>query len=104
MINPNYLAIKNAHPRDKLVTFEEVGHKYTVDGDDDYMSVTTWNHKHFEEFNPDAAIKMMKKQGRNSTPLFCKETTLIIILFGVIISSLLPQTTARRPPSVRVGK
>ena len=61
MINPDYLAKKNAHPRDKLVTFEEVGHKYTVDGDDDYMSVTTWNHKHFEEFNPDAAIKMMKK-------------------------------------------
>ncbi len=61
MLNPSYLSNKNSHPRDKLVTFEEIGHKYTVDGNDDYMSVTTWNHIHFEEFNPVAAINCMRK-------------------------------------------
>ena len=28
----DYLAIKNAHIRDKNISFEEEGHKYTVNG------------------------------------------------------------------------
>ena len=74
MLNPTYLASKNEHPRDKQVKFEEIGHKYTVDGDDSFMSVTTWNHSHFEEFNANAAINCMKKgrKWNNSHEMFGK--------------------------------
>ena len=67
---PTYLANKNAHPRDKNITFDEGPHIYTIavpnnDGttsyDSGYTSVTTWNHSHFPHFDPDAIItKMMK--------------------------------------------
>ena len=55
---PNYLAILNAHPRDKDITFEEGPHIYTVCGDrGGYTSVTTWNHHHFSDFDADSTIK-----------------------------------------------
>ena len=54
---PNYLAILNAHPRDKDITFEEGPHIYTVCGDrGGYTSVTTWNHHHFSDFDADSTI------------------------------------------------
>lgn len=57
----DYLQKKNSHTRDKELNFEEEEHKYTVKGDSDYMSVTTWNHSHFKHFDADAIIdKMMK--------------------------------------------
>jgi len=56
---PTYLAKKNAHPRDKNIVFDEGPHIYTIKGDSDYMSVTTWNHSHFPHFNPDLVIKKM---------------------------------------------
>ncbi len=54
----------NPHERDSHITFTEEGHKYTIDGDSDYLSVTTWNHSHFPHFDPDRVIKKMKA-GRN---------------------------------------
>jgi hypothetical protein len=58
--NPRYLAFKNAHPRDKDITFEEGPHIYTVLGDrGGYTSVTTWNHSHFGHFNADKIIDNM---------------------------------------------
>ena len=56
---PTYLAKKNAHPRDKHITFDEGPHIYTIKGDSDYMSVTTWNHSHFAHFEPDKIIDKM---------------------------------------------
>ncbi len=53
------LATKNPHQRDARITFEEGPHIYTIDGDSNYMSVTTWNHKHFEQFDADAIITKM---------------------------------------------
>ena len=61
----NYLATKNKHMRDERISFEEEGHKYTIDGvdtklcDNPYTSVTTYVHKQFEEFNADAIIAKM---------------------------------------------
>ena len=49
---PTYLANLNPHPRDSHISFDEGPHIYTIDGDSDYMSVTTWNHSHFPHFNP----------------------------------------------------
>jgi hypothetical protein len=58
---PQYLAHKYPHERDSNIHFDEGPHIYTIDGDSDYMSVTTWNHSHFEEFNADLIIEKMIK-------------------------------------------
>jgi len=61
----NMLSLKNPHNRDLRITFEPVGHKYTVDGDPTvhYTSVTTWNHGFFREFNANSVIaRMMRSQ------------------------------------------
>ena len=55
-IEPTYLANKNAHPRDSHILFDEGPHIYTIDGDSDYLSVTTWNHSHFPHFDSDKII------------------------------------------------
>lgn len=64
----DYLSKLNSHPRDKYIDFEESTHTYTVKGDTDFISVTTWNHKHFKPFDSDDIInKMMnsKKWSQN---------------------------------------
>ncbi len=64
---PTYLSIKNPHPRDEFISFEEGPHIYTVLGErGTYTSVTTWNHSHFSSFDADAIIdKMMKGKNWN---------------------------------------
>ena len=49
----------NKHERDHLIEFDPVPHKYTCAGEADYMSVTTWLHSHFKQFDADAIIKKM---------------------------------------------
>jgi hypothetical protein len=66
----NLLAIRNAHPRDANIRFQEEGHKYTIltDLNSQYTSVTTWNHSHFPHFDADAVIaSMMKGKNWNSS-------------------------------------
>ena len=66
----NLLAIRNAHPRDANIRFQEEGHKYTIltDLNSQYTSVTTWNHSHFSHFDADAVIaSMMKGKNWNET-------------------------------------
>jgi len=59
------LNIRNAHPRDKNIKFQEEGHKYTILNDSNsnsnksYTSVTTWVHTHFEQFDADLIISRM---------------------------------------------
>jgi len=66
MTTPTYLEKKNPHERDSHITFEEKAHKYTIDGENDFLSVTTWNHAHFEKFNADKIIDKMMS-GKNWT-------------------------------------
>lgn len=61
------LELENEHSRDSHITFYEPTHKYIVDGDENYMSVTTFIHLFFGKFNADTAIKLMKK-GKNWGP------------------------------------
>ena len=56
-----YLAKKNPHERDLRIEFDEPTHVYTIDGDSNYTSVTTWNHTHFEKFDSDKVIDNMMK-------------------------------------------
>ena len=58
------LAKQNPHERDDHISFDEGPHIYTIDGESDFMSVTTWNHSHFAEFNADAIITNMMN-GKN---------------------------------------
>jgi hypothetical protein len=60
------LVSRNSHERDQYIQFFEEDHKYVITTEPDvkYTSVTTWNHKHFPEFDSDAIITSMMK-GRN---------------------------------------
>ena len=59
---PTYLAELNPHERDSRIVFDEGPHIYYIDGSSDgYMSVTTFNHAHFEKFDSDAIIRNMMK-------------------------------------------
>ena len=49
----DYLSKLNVHERDSRIEFDEPTHVYTIDGDSNYTSVTTWNHSHFEHFDAD---------------------------------------------------
>ena len=55
----DYLQKKNSHKRDELIEFDEPTHVYTVKKDSNYMSVTTFNHSHFEHFDADKIIQNM---------------------------------------------
>lgn len=67
------LSNKNPHERDNHITFEEGPHIYTIDGDSNFMSVTTWNHSHFEHFNADKIIdNMMKSKNWPNSKYFGK--------------------------------
>ena len=59
------LAKINSHERDKNISFQEEGHIYTIHTCPNitFMSVTTWNHTHFKNFDADKIIKeMMSKK------------------------------------------
>ena len=66
-VPPTYLAELNPHERDSHITFDEGPHIYTIHGDSNYTSVTTWNHYHFEQFDADRIIKGMMN-GKNWNP------------------------------------
>lgn len=66
-LQPTFLKEYNMHPRDIDITFEEKYHKYTVLGEDDYTSCTTFIHSLFPHFNPTEVITKMKN-GRNWGP------------------------------------
>lgn len=55
------LSTLNAHPRDSLIVFYEPTHIYTINGDANYMSVTTWIHTFFPSFEAIHVIKKMRK-------------------------------------------
>ena len=60
------LSIKNAHPRDECIFFDEIPHKYylydveTQKPVEDLTSITTYIHKFFPEFDADEGIKLMR--------------------------------------------
>jgi len=65
---PTMLATKNAHPRDKHITFDEGPHIYTVYGEQGYTSVTTWNHHHFPVFDGSKIIDNILKSPKMNDP------------------------------------
>jgi hypothetical protein len=56
------LSVKNAHPRDKHIEFDEPTHRYTIKGDNKgWISCTGFLHDFFPHFNPDATISKMMR-------------------------------------------
>ena len=56
------LAVKNRHPRDLQIEFDEPTHRYTVNGSSDgWTSCTGFLHSFFPHFDPDTTIKKMMK-------------------------------------------
>lgn len=55
----------NPHSRDEHIVFVEEGHKYYIDGDDNYLSGTTIIHKLFPTFDPDKVIDKIKEKNTN---------------------------------------
>lgn len=54
------LSIRNAHPRDKSIVFDEPTHVYTVNGTSKgWISCTKFLHDFFPHFDPDAVIAKM---------------------------------------------
>ena len=66
-MNIDTLKIRNSHPRDARILFDEPTHTYTIDGNSNYTSVTTWNHSHFSPFDANAVIRN-KRKGKNWGP------------------------------------
>lgn len=56
------LAVKNRHPRDLCIEFDEPTHRYTVNGTSDgWISCTGFLHMFFPHFDPDETIRKMMK-------------------------------------------
>jgi ATP-dependent exoDNAse (exonuclease V) beta subunit len=67
---PDYLANKNAHPRDQHITFDEGPHIYYVHGDPSFTSVTTWNHSHFAPFETEKVLDNTMKSRKMNDPTY----------------------------------
>jgi ATP-dependent exoDNAse (exonuclease V) beta subunit len=62
------LGFKNAHPRDKEVRFVESTHTYYVKGSSKgIVSTTGFVHAFFPHFDPDVALKAMRKSAKWAT-------------------------------------
>lgn len=72
--NPFKLARLNPHPRDANISFEESRHIYTINGDSNYTSVTTFNHSHFEQFDADKVISNMMRSFKWSSSKYYGKT------------------------------
>ena len=71
---PTHLANLNPHERDSHILFDEGPHVYTIDGDSDFMSVTTWNHSHFPHFDADKIITNMMNSKKWSQSKYYGQT------------------------------
>lgn len=67
---PNYLSIKNAHPRDNHISFEEKKHEYTVKGKKGFTSVTTFVHSHFSHFDSTKALDFILNSPKINDPTY----------------------------------
>jgi len=64
---------KNLHERDNNITFDSLTHRYLINNEEGYTSVTTWVHKNFEPFNSDEVIdKMMNSSNWSKSKYFGK--------------------------------
>lgn len=61
------LSVKNAHPRDSQIVFDEGPHTYTVGKEVMKISVTGLVHGHFGKFDPEAVFKGIESKLNDPT-------------------------------------
>jgi hypothetical protein len=65
------LKTKHSHERDTRIVFYEEGHRYEIDGEGGYTSVTTHIHGLFPTFDPDSVIASMQQSRTwNQSPYY----------------------------------
>lgn len=90
----DYLSKKNSHSRDTFITFDEVPHIYTIQGDSSqYTSVTTWNHSHFEHFDANQIIDTMMRSKHWKSNKY----------YGMTKSDIIAQWDTSRDEAARAG-
>jgi len=57
--NMDFLSKKHPHYLDNRIAFHEPSHTYTIDGENGYLSVTSWVKQHFKPFDADKIIDSM---------------------------------------------
>lgn len=68
MTDESLLAVKNKHPFDDHVVFDEEPHDYYIDGSkENIISATTFIHQFFHHFDPDKAINMIFRNRKYKT-------------------------------------
>ena len=67
---PTYLATLNKHERDQFIHFDEGPHIYTVNGEQGYTSVTTWNHEHFAQFDSAKIVAGILRSSKRNDPTY----------------------------------
>ena len=72
------LKIKYPHERDRRIYFHEEGHRYTINGEEGYTSVTTYIHGLFPTFNPDFVIENMMKSPKWPSSVYYGKTAVEI--------------------------
>lgn len=71
--SPLFLELKNGHPKDKYLTFDEGLHKYAFDEKPLSQSVTSVVSNYFEKFIPDKAVELMMNGKNWPRPQYCDE-------------------------------
>ena len=90
-----YLAKKNAHERDKHISFDEGPHIYTVRGENGYTSVTTWNHEHFSKFDSAKIINNIVKSPKMKDPAYK--------YYGMTAQDIIQSWDTNRDSAARAG-
>jgi hypothetical protein len=68
------LSTIHPHARDANISFEDIGHVYTILGKKDHTSVTTWIKQFFSKFNADIVIDRMMKSSKWSESKYFGKT------------------------------
>lgn len=69
-MEPNYLALKNCHPKDSDIIFIEKDHEYIVKGKKGFTSVTTYIHTLFPKFDSDLIVSRILNSKKMIDPSY----------------------------------
>ena len=98
----DFLEIKNAHPLDDSIRFNEQCHTYEVNGQPAAYSVTTAISRFFTPFNADAAIASMMAKKDWPRPEYIV-SAIAFASFLLQLMSIAPWCTVDRVPMARLS-
>lgn len=93
MILQKMLKEINKHDRDERIIFEESNHQYFVDGDPNYISVTTLIKEFFPKFDSDLIIKKMQASNNWKNSVY----------YGMTVDEIKQQWKEKAEKAARLG-